>query len=164
MSLDQFSSNSSLLNSGKFGVNIGNVNEGLVFNQSNVQSSTNITFNSGSITLTNALLDGQIIWEDSFSKVVTNPFLHLNGVPDFVNNLIKVVQSPDPTKPRKTTVSIETKDKFTPYRPSKIYRTGYKIGEDSNLVALSSGQDDYHEFGLLELRVLGVRITMTVKA
>ena len=154
--------NSTLLGAGKFGVNIGNVNEGLVFNQSNVQSSSNITFNSGSITLTNPLLDGQIVWEDSFSKVVTNPFLHLNGIPDFVNNLIKVVQSPDPINPRKSTVSIETKDKFTPYRPTKIYRTGYTIGEDLN--GLSSGDDDYHQFSQPELRVIGVRLTMTVKA
>lgn len=153
---------STLLGNGKQGANIGGVNEGLVFNELNVQSSTNITFSGGDITLTNPLLDGQIIWEDSFSKVVTNPFLRLNGVPDFVNNIIRSVQVPDPINPRKTTVEIETKDKTTPYEPIQIYRTGYEIGQDA--FGIYSGEDDYHEFGLQELRVFGVRITLTVLA
>lgn len=153
---------SSLLGGGKNGVNIGNVNEGLVFNEANVQSSINITFVGGNITLTNPLLDGQIIWEDSFSKVVRNPFLRLNGVQDFLNNIIKTIQVPDPEKPRKATVQIETKDKFTPYETIQVFRTGYEIGEDAN--GLFSGQEDYHEFGLQSLRVFSVRITMTVKS
>lgn len=155
--------NSSLLGTGKFDSNIGNVNEGLVFNESNVSSSVNVTFNSGNINLTDPLINGQIIWEDSFSRVVTNPKLFLNGTPDFINNIIRSVQSPDPQFPRKTTVEIETRDKNeTNYRPIAIYRAGYSIGEDAN--GLDSGEDDYHEFGLQELRVLDVRVTMTIRA
>lgn len=151
-----------LIANGKFSVNIGNVNEGLVFNSTNIQSSNNITFNNGAINLTDPLVNGQIIWQQSFSRVVTNPFLFLNGSPDYINNIIRAVQSPDPINPRKITVQIETRDKNQSFRPIKIYRSGYKIGEDAN--GLSSGDDDYHEFGQQELRVIEVRITMTVRA
>jgi len=154
-------SSSSLINAGKDGSNIGNVNIGLVLNESNTQSSTNITFNSGSIELTNPLLSGSVVWELQFDRVVTNPKLVLNGFTDYVNNIIKTIQIPDPTKPSKTTVGIEVADKDLVYSSINVYRTGYAIGQDAFNVY--SGQDDYHEFGTQTLRVFAVKLTVNVQ-
>lgn len=154
--------NSALLGAGLSGANIGGVNEGLVFNESNVVSSTNVTFNNGNIGLINGSQDGQIVWEDSFSRLVTNPFLHINGVPDFVNNIVKVIQTPNPINPAKLTVQIETADKSLVYRAIKTYRVGYRIGEDRN--GLSSGQDDYHQLEQADLPVINVRVTATIQS
>lgn len=153
--------NSALLNGGRYGGNVGNVNIGLLFTDSNVLSSTNVSFVSGNIQLTNPAVSGEIIWEDTMEKTIKNPKVILNGLPDFINNLIRVLSTGNPNTPEKLTVYIETKEVGGAYNLIRSYSFGKEIGESSN--SLTSGEDQFHEIGLSELRVFGVRLTMKIQ-
>ena len=151
---------SSLLNSGYLGANIGNVNIGIVMNGNNIQSSTNVDFSNG-ISLIDNSISGEVIWDLVAPRVMTNPKLILNGTPDYVNNLFRSVQVPQPEKPMKLTCKIETSDSTGVFKPIRIFVFGYSIAEDQN--GLASGESDYHELGILIERMYGFRVTLEIQ-
>ena len=155
------STSSTLLGAGVSGANIGGFNIGIVFNESNVSSSTNVTFTSGAISLTNPASSGQIVWQEEAPRTLLNPILKLNGTPDFVNNLFRVIQSPQPDLPAKLTCNIETRTVDGSFVSSRVFRFGFPIEEDFN--NKPSGEDDYHAASPLQERMYEFRITLDIQ-
>lgn len=135
-----------LLGAGKFGVNIGNVNLGAVFNV----DSTGTVF-------TNTRYTGQILEQIDqgivglvtyvvveFPRVVSDPILYINGISDFLNNVPRITILPtNPSKPSKRTVQIRTAGTDGILGAVRFYREGFRISRDGSQKA--SGENEYHE-------------------
>lgn len=153
---------STLLSAGYSGENIGGVRLGVVFNETNVQSSHNITFSGGAFTLTDPLQDGEIVWEGDGQRTFVNPVTILNGTPDFNNNIVRADGNlPEPNLPRKLTFEIETKQVGGVFGAKRFQGVGMPIGIDEN--NKESGEDDYHAIGIQREEVFGYRPTLTIK-
>jgi len=155
------SSDSTLLGSGKFGANVGGVNIGEYFNDNlsiNAPNSSNYQFNSGVIERISSLTVGIIEFNEiQLDRVMLDPFLSINGISDYLNNIIRVT---DLDRPNKLTVKIQTADNDKVYRPERIFREGFRVSTE--LGGLSSGDDQYHEDNVVRERVRWVILKIEI--